>query len=1767
MGAFALLLWKNFTLLKRRPKGVAAQILLPCLMIALLIYVRTIVTMEPRCPRDEFGNLKADASFDEKESCDFRPYTLTDIDETLREVEALAGNDPLFNELIAKYESQIIACNQPSDWLIAYSPNTPVFEAIINGINATNSTSGQPLFNFLNGTASELPPFVPFSTNENMTEYLTNIQQKCKVGIAFTGDVDGSIGFDIRFDATPGGYNKDRLERLTWRTNAAFPASVGLNTGPRSSTRDIGGDCSSINTTNDIFAELPLLEQFEYCIANVPLAEKETCLGCILKNVEVALGSSDPGYYKYQFLSWSTLVTTLITNQHLTSTGVPDAEREAVLAAMEDVKLQRFPYPSYTKDGFLFAIQFGLPLLLLLAYIYTTMTIVRNIVHEKERRLKESMKMMGLPNWAHWSAWYTQSFALLFISNAIMAIELQVGGVLRYSETSLVFVFLLLFSAATVSFSFLVSTFFSKATNASVFAAFLWYMSYFPYQILVRDLDTLSSNEKKQYCTISTTCMSLGAYIIAQQEGNGVGITWANAFESISVDDDFNFGQILSMLGFDTVIYFILAWYIDQVFPGEFGIAQRWYFPFSPNYWMGGAKQTMQRNDNIYEDDDKANLEDTLEAEPSNLPVGVALKKLRKEFGKTTAVKGTTINMFEGQILSLLGHNGAGKTTTMSMITGLFAPTSGNVVVNGHDVVANPRMAQKSLGICPQHDVLFDTLTVKEHLMFFCRLKGIPQAEVSQHVDTMIVRLKLEDKRNTPSKALSGGMKRRLSCGMAFVGGSKVVILDEPTSGMDPAARRATWDLISELKEGRTIVLSTHFMDEADLLGDRIAIMSDGVIKCCGTSLFLKKRYGTGYSLVLEKAPTCNVDAVMAAIQKHVPAALIQGNVGAELKVLLPNEESAKFANLFVELDASFGQLGIQGYGCSVSTLEEVFLKVGEGSKEDGDEAIDIQKRINASAALSASTSHLSAIGNKDSSPLLGSAASKKESDRITGSSLLWRQFKTMMTKRRKIGMRSKLLLLGQLFPPLFFTLLTLILIQNSPAQKPEASRSMDDFTTSYGADVKWYVQPTSLNETERKIVGDWTGQLPDTYTLPTKEFIIQQSNGTTSRTFEFNSRTPVVLEEDNGVYTAWYNGQAYHSIAEGLNVAQQVIMAKASINPIKITTNNFPLPLSNEEKSASIEDNQTGFLIAFAVLFGTAPLVASFAIFAVTERERKSKHVQFVSGLGAYSYWFSNFVWDFFNYVIPVLGVFALFAGFDVKAYIGEQFYVTVLIFVLYGMSITPLMYCCSFLFTTPSIAFVTLTLLNIVTGLAFMVTINILTIVEPDTAGPLSKVFMILPNYCFGQSLMNLYGKYTAYTFAQQSGFGPDVDNNYLSFDDTGVGRYLLAMGIESVGFGLFLFMVEKRVLISLKNKFYACLNTKPPAAMFDGGLDSDIVDENTRVADIVQKGISHDDSLMVIDKIGKVYQSSVTAPPKRAVRDLSLAVKGNECFGLLGVNGAGKTTTFKMLTGDESITSGAAYIKGMNVNQEMTKIRQYIGYCPQYDALQDMLTGREILTMFAELRGLKPDKVPSSVNKLIDFLMLEKHCDKLSKTYSGGNKRKLSTAIALIGDPELLFLDEPTTGMDPGARRFLWNALLEVLGEQRSIILTSHSMEECEALCTRLAIMVDGQFQCVGGPQHLKQRFGQGYTLICKLKNVADSLTPVKDFVASTFEGCLLKEEHQGMVRYEIRNQTLSKIFGSMEEAKATLAVEDYSVTQATLEQVFLDFAAKGHNEDTD
>jgi len=316
---------------------------------------------------------------------------------------------------------------------------------------------------------------------------------------------------------------------------------------------------------------------------------------------------------------------------------------------------------------------------------------------------------------------------------------------------------------------------------------------------------------------------------------------------------------------------------------------------------------------------------------------------------------------------------------------------------------------------------------------------------------------------------------------------------------------------------------------------------------------------------------------------------------------------------------------------------------------------------------------------------------------------------------------------------------------------------------------------------------------------------------------------------------------------------------------------------------------------------------------------------------------------------------------------------------------------------------------------------------------------------------------------------------------------------------------------------------------------------------------------EDVLVMQHVRKVYPARGGGKVTVAVDNLSLGIPRGEVFGFLGINGAGKTTTMKMMTGDVAMSKGRAYINGYSVVKQLPMVRKEIGYCPQFDPLIDLMTSREQLTMYARLHGLREDTIPGVVQKMLNTLGLSRFADKQCGSYSGGNKRKLSLAMALIGNPSVVFLDEPSTGMDPVSRRFMWS-VIESISDGRSVILTTHSMEECEALCSRIGIMAAGALQCLGSIQHLKSRFGSGYLM--EINAHESRSADVQAFVRRLYPQSRMEQAHGGRLKVRLPQQgiTLSSVFSTMETNKKTLAITDYSISQCSLEQIFIDKVAK-------
>lgn len=222
----------------------------------------------------------------------------------------------------------------------------------------------------------------------------------------------------------------------------------------------------------------------------------------------------------------------------------------------------------------------------------------------------------------------------------------------------------------------------------------------------------------------------------------------------------------------------------------------------------------------------------------------IETKNLTKTYGNKTVVDSLSISVKKGELFALLGVNGAGKTTTIRMLSCLSSATSGEAFINGHSCTDESSAVKSVIGISPQDTSVAENLTVRENLEFIAQIYGFDNAKTKSRADEMIRLFNMQETEKARAKTLSGGWQRKLSIAMALISEPKVLFLDEPTLGLDVLARRELWKAIESLKGEITIILTTHYMEEAEALSDRIAIMIDGKISALGTLAELEEVSG-----------------------------------------------------------------------------------------------------------------------------------------------------------------------------------------------------------------------------------------------------------------------------------------------------------------------------------------------------------------------------------------------------------------------------------------------------------------------------------------------------------------------------------------------------------------------------------------------------------------------------------------------------------------------------------------------------------------------------------------------------------------------------------------------------------------------------------------------------------------------------------------------------------------------------------------------------------
>ncbi|KAL3425256.1 ABC transporter [Phlyctema vagabunda] len=1097
------------------------------------------------------------------------------------------------------------------------------------------------------------------------------------------------------------------------------------------------------------------------------------------------------------------------------------------------------------------------------------------------------------------------------------------------------------------------------------------------------------------------------------------------------------------------------------------------------------------------------------------------------------AVNKLTLTASRGQILVLLGANGSGKSTTLDAIAGLNPVTHGTITVDGTG----------GLGIAPQKNVLWDELTVEEHIRIFNRLKS-SKHDTEETIQQLIKAIDLDRKIGAKAKTLSGGQKRKVQLGMMFTGGSAVCCVDEVSSGLDPLSRRKIWDILLAERGSRTIILTTHFLDEADLLADRIAILSRGTLRAQGSSVELKDKLGGGYRVHLHTGPGHRQAPTIEGISSQV----------AFDQTIYKAPTSKQAAQIVKELERE----SITDYQLSGPTIEDVFLHLADEVRAESDLAID-QKPPSTLDSTEKSPSAIDTIAMNGTEPGL---------KLLTGRNIgFFRQAWVLFRKRCTIVRRNYLPSIAALMIPVIAAALVTLLITSfravgcSPTAQVSSTgveRLSNQFRYAVilGPSSRFPVEVlTQLYSLYIPGATPTAGQLSQVFymveTLTEFNDFINQNYAFVTPAGIFlgdnNSPPTIAHRGDDGPYTGVFAQNSLNTLLTNITIGTQY--------------SSFDVPWAPS----------TGNALQFVVYFGLAMAAypGFFSLYPTVERTRHVRGLQYSNGVQSLPLWLSYLAFDFIIVVASSALSVIIFAVSSSQWYhVGYLF----IVFVLYGISTVLLAYVVSLFARTQLSAFAFAAAGNAVFFLIYLVA-YLVTL----TYAEINMIDSSLLVVHFVISVVTPMGSLARSLFLTLNVFSTTCSGKELASNPGGILQYggpILYLILQIFVFFAILLWYDSGSIVAWFRRYRKSptdATTEMPTS------DEEIAEELARVA-------SSNDGLRVLNltkSFGKVT----------AVENLTFGIRQSEVFALLGPNGAGKSTTISLVRGDiqPSKNGGEIFVENIEINKHRANARSHLGVCPQFDAM-DQMTVLEHLRFYARVRGV-PD-VEYNVQAVIKAVGLEAFSSRMAAKLSGGNKRKLSLGIALIGNPSVLLLDEPSSGMDAAAKRVMWKTLAAVV-PGRSLLLTTHSMEEADALADRAGIMAR-RMLAMGTSEHLRQKHGDAYYVHLVMKSAPhtpiEEIAVVRAWVLEHFSNANIESNtYHGQMRFSVparregiqEKQAISddgissettyvkqqsggigSLITILEDNREKLGLEHYSVSPTTLDQVFLTIVEK-HN----
>ena len=1381
-------------------------------------------------------------------------------------------------------------------------------------------------------------------------------------------------------------------------------------------------------------------------------------------------------------------------------------------------------YADYRIDNYGHYLGYVITIIIVIAYMSPLIIYVYRFVEEKETRIKEGMKIMGLGESEYFLSYFIQYTIISFFVSIINSLLLS--EIFKIISWYYLFFLIILFSLNIFSLIYFFQSFIDKTKICIVLSLMIYFIMYC--------ISLSCTNGKIPFLTkgllsiFPIVCLNLGILEINKFSYHFRQFYYRDIFLK---NNNYSLFFMYVMLIFDFFFYLFLGYYLNNVIPHTFGIKKSWYFLCTKSYWclkkrkkfitIEDKKEDFKSRESIFLEKEKTDTiilkqkknknqlkinSSKFESEEiykdKNINEIFKIRDLVKKFedGKV-AIKGVNLNFYKDEIFALLGHNGAGKTTFISILTGLYEATKGKAIYGGENILDSNNMDifRRKLGICPQYDILFEDLTIREHLEIFSILKGVKSSKVEEEVNSILLDFQMMNFQEILVRNLSPGERRKLSVAISLIGGSEIIFLDEPSSGMDITSRRNLWEILKRQCDGKIIILTTHYMEEASALGKRIGIINEGTMKCIGSPLFLIENYGKYMSLNIIQENDADNDKIVNFVTSFANG--IQYEILSEeilfripIKEEKSNNEIMKFniPKFFQELDDNLKILRIKSYSVSMPTLEDVFLNVAnEDNQTQNNQELIFDKNID------------NLLFNTD----LKDNYSKKEKFK--------NDFLICMKRRYLITIRDLKGFILEVLCPIFLLLFGLLIskigiISKSKAKKIDINLTGKQIILYSSLNEKGYI---NYFENSKNVKFNEINNLVNQTNKDRRTSALNFIEKIYEINYPFENNKNQIIDTSSKDYIGYYssillfsdnynryefimilNSRVRHAIPIYCHYFLSSIIQKESLKRNKNVTISYthsPMPITFDLKQQRAFENNLAIIFFIAIAFAIMP--ANFISLLVKERINNSKHLMRISGINILSYWIVNYIFEFIKYYFTAGICLILLKLFN---FYRDYLYI---FYLIYGPAMVSFTYALSFLFSNESNAQNAIILINFILGDLSSIIVLLLRALEytRKTSRILQYILSLTPTFCFDFAYNILINKTLVFIFDFN-------DDDWINFKDNIMlkdWRLLLPLiiycSLECVIYTIIFFIIENRQysfkrstrdsLISEINDINVQKEVERVNSLEDLFLPYQLTELNDFVPNDEKPTSIYENVVVRVKNLRKMYSSGCFKKRKPAINNLNFIIERGECFGLLGLNGAGKTTTFKCITQEIAPDNGEIYVFGKEINGNFNELSKKFGYCPQFGAIFENLTVYENLEFYARIKGIKRNLVENLVISMIKNMSLNSFTNKISGRLSGGNKRKLSVAISMIGNPPIILLDEPSTGMDPNARRFMWSVIHKILtkGRKSSVIMTTHSMEEAETLCKRMGIMVNGEFVCLGTADEIKEKYGYGFEVNVRVK----------------------------------------------------------------------------------